>query len=340
MTDTQPSEMTSTEVAVITPTMTVERHAGNLKALQDEHYLARIPKLAIELAASNMVADAFKGKPEEIAIIGYGLADNGILLSISTLSQCYTVKGRPGYMAQIQIAMAALHGCIIRPRASKCNETTATVHVSLPDGFRDEVTFTMAEARRAKLHENPGGMYDKWPTNMLVARAVTRAISWYCPEVKLGLAGSVDLTEMAVLDARTGMIREVEENGEMIPVPHGKKMVLKEIIDRTPDLANPELIDQAKAMARMLWASHRLPEGQTLVPLSEVEGLIASIPDTSFSQSASPTPSGEAAPAETAHGLRQEGAAPTEKSPVEVVVPEVMFAPGTEPDYAEDEEPF
>ena len=182
----------------------IERHQGNTLALTDEHYLSRIPQLAEQLARSTMCPEQFKGKPDEIAIVGYSLADNGIRLSINTLPQCYVVHNRPGYMAQIQTAMAAMHGYDIHPVGSKCDEQSATVEVVTPKGERHQVTFTMAEARRAGLDKNPGQMYHKWATNMLVARATTRAIGWYCPQVKLGLAGTVNVDELAAVEAAAG----------------------------------------------------------------------------------------------------------------------------------------
>lgn len=186
----------------------IERRQGNTVALTDEHYLSRLPDLAEQLSKSGMCPEVFKGKPDDIAIVGYSLADNGLRLSINTLPQCYVVHGRPGYMAQIQTAMAAMHGVTIRPVGHLCDEVSATVEVLLRDGTRHEVTFTLKEAEKAGLTKDKvsrdgkssPSMYKLFPTSMLVARATTRAISWYCPAVKLGLAGTVDMDELDVID--------------------------------------------------------------------------------------------------------------------------------------------
>jgi hypothetical protein len=53
------------------------------------------------------------------------------------------------------------------------------------------VEFTMQDAHRMGLTDpagnNKGGQWDKQPENMLYARATTRAVSRYCPEVMLGM---------------------------------------------------------------------------------------------------------------------------------------------------------
>lgn len=205
----------------------IERHHSAAVAHIGDHYLEQIPAIAEQLARSSMCPDTFKGKPADIAIVGYSLADNGLRLSINTLPQCYVVNGRPGYMAQIQQAMAAMHGVTIRPVSERCDEKSATVEVLLTDGSRHEVTFTMAEAVRAGLDKKQGDMYRKWPANMLVARATTRAISWYCPAVKLGLAGTVNLDELDAIDVTSAEVDR--ETGEIVgageDVPRGEPLI-------------------------------------------------------------------------------------------------------------------
>lgn len=254
----------------------IERHQGSTVALTDDHYLDRLPKLAEQLSKSAMCPESFRGKPDDIAIVGYSLADNGLRLSINTLPQCYVVKGRPGYMAQIQTAMAALHGVDIHPIGHLCDDRSATVEVILPNGQRHEVTFTMDEARRAGLDKTPGEMYRKFPTNMLVARATTRAISWYCPAVKLGLAGTVNMEEIGVVDAE---IVSADETGQMIPIPAAKKRVLDLVLAHwpaSPDETDEQRIESAKKCANLLWRSHNLPSGQDMIPLSSLDGIFAS----------------------------------------------------------------
>lgn len=171
--------------------MSVERYEpdGPPALLADEHYMALIPRLAEQLARSSMCPEQFRGKPDEIAIVGYALADNGFRLTLSTLPQCYVVHGRPGYMAQLQIAMVARAGCCLVPLDEESDATTATVRVFGKDGQWHRVTVTMAEAELAGWPKrNPN--YKTMPDRMLMARAVTKAVDRHFPEAKLGLAGT------------------------------------------------------------------------------------------------------------------------------------------------------
>ncbi len=88
-------------------------------------------------------------------------------------------------LAQIQTTMAALHGIDLHPIDELCNDDTATVEMTMPNGRTYRVTFTMEEAKRAKLDQRGGNQYGIRPGNMLVARAMTRAIDRHCPAVKL-----------------------------------------------------------------------------------------------------------------------------------------------------------
>lgn len=263
--------MTSTEL---------ERHTGNSAAITDEHYLNRLPALAEQFAKSSMCPEHFRGKPADIEITAWGLAENGIRLNPLTLKQCFVIKGSPGYGAQLQSTMAALHGIDIHPIDTRCTADSATVEVVMPNGARYEVTFTMEEARTAKLDKNPGEMYLKWPGNMLVARATTRAIDRHCPAVKLGLAGSINMADLHSIEAESHDIDP--ETGEISPpasspgepeitVPAGMKLVLAAVTAAHPDWTE----SQCKGVASLLWSSHQFPRGQQMMPLSLVEAAIS-----------------------------------------------------------------
>ena len=132
------------------------------------------------LAKSQLVPEHFRNKPADLMVAALGLRDLGVNPTLPSISQCYVVKGRPGYMAQIQIALAARHGWDIRP--GEIDAKSATVRIRRMDSGEDyeTVTFTMADAERGGLparNEN----YKKFPDRMLFARAATKAIAQYCP---------------------------------------------------------------------------------------------------------------------------------------------------------------
>lgn len=186
-----------------------------LALVNDGRYMNSIPAMAEQFARSGMCPDTFRNKPDDVAVIAYSLAALDVRLTFPTLAQCYVVHGKPGLMAQLQSTLAARHGVDIHPAIDAQGRQRSTPEVGIVEVCRPgqppvEVTFTMAEANKAGLTKpaksGERSMYDKWPTNMLVARATTRAISWYCPAAKLGLAaaGAVDVDELDQVDRVEG----------------------------------------------------------------------------------------------------------------------------------------
>lgn len=177
--------------------MSLQRYEGSASLVQDERYINSLPRLADQLAHSGFCPDTWRikpGEPQEVserkvadlAVIGYSLAELDLRLTVNTLPQCYVVHGRPGFMAQLQIALAARHGCSIVPLDDESGATEAVVNVLGKDGEWHRVTVTMAEAQHAGwAAKNPN--YKTMPDRMLMARAVTKAISWHCPEAKFAL---------------------------------------------------------------------------------------------------------------------------------------------------------
>src|SRR6185312_11023102 len=87
----------------------------------DDRYMDRIPVMAEQFAKSGLCPAVFKGKPDDVAVIAYSLADLGLRLTLNTLPQCYVIHGRPGFMAQLQAGAASRHGYTIRPVTAKCD---------------------------------------------------------------------------------------------------------------------------------------------------------------------------------------------------------------------------
>lgn len=306
-------------------TTDIERHYGNPVAITDERELARIPQLAERLAKSNMCPAQFKGKPDDIVVAGYGLADNGIRLSFSTLAQVYVIQGRPSYMAQIQSAMAALNGIDVQPVEELCDTKSATVEVTMPNGRTHRVSFTWEEAVRGNLAGKD--TYKQFPAAMLVARATTRAVDRHCPAVKLGLAGSINMMELGTVptDARE-LPADSDETGELISIAAAKQLVLDMLVAHWSDNGGSveERVDRAKKSANLLWLSHKLPSGQGTMPRSRLEGILSTFDDA---ESSAPGPDqaldGEA---------QAESVESTSRSPQgpERVTPEIVDSPPSE----------
>lgn len=152
------------------------------------------------LAKTALVPEQFRKNPSELMVAALGLRDLGVAVGPQTLSQCFVISGRPGYMAQLQIALAARAGWTITFNQAECDATSATVYIGRDDGERHAVTFTWDDAVRAKLDQKD--TYKQYPDRMLLARAVTKAIGFYCPHVKLAIDYSSEQAA-AVVAVRT-----------------------------------------------------------------------------------------------------------------------------------------
>lgn len=182
----------------------------------EEHERATLERDAKMLAGSGLVPEYFRGKPNDVLIAGLALRDVGVRLSVTTIGMVYVVKGKPGFMAQLQIAIAHKHGIEIQFDQAECNETTATCQIKDRNGWH-RVTFTMADAIRAKLPaQNP--TYGTYPDRMLLARSVTKAIGMYFPEIKLGFADPGDVADYDDTFASEDAPLEAEADAEPGPL--------------------------------------------------------------------------------------------------------------------------
>lgn len=236
----------------------------------DDRYMDRIPAMAEQFARSNLCPEAFRGKPNDVAIIGYSLADLGLRMTINTLPHCYVVHGRIGVDSQLQAGLAARCGYTTRPKPNVCNESTATVQIVDRDGHLHEVTFTMVDAERAGLTKpsktGEPSMYKKYPREMLIARATTRAIKWHAPEVMLGLAGTANAFESDVVDVDQGS-DGVEVGVSLISSAAAKTQLLAAFKNEGFN------DDRAKELAAELWHSNGL--GSEPISPETLEALLA-----------------------------------------------------------------
>lgn len=239
----------------------------DLDLLHDHHYLDRLPNVAEQLARSSMCPDQYRGKPDDIAVVGMALAELGLRLSIVTLPQTYVVHSRPAFFAQLQIALAGRHGCHIVPLDEDSAEDVAVVKVLGKDQQWHRVTVTMADAVKAGwTKKNPN--YASMPDRMLMARAVTKAIGQHCPEAKLLLPPA----DREALPLEADSYEPEEATGELT-VPAG--WAKTELVRRYEQSGLTHA--QAISCAMLLWSSHGLKDktGADPVPKSQVDALLS-----------------------------------------------------------------
>lgn len=222
----------------------------------EQHERATLERDSKALAMSGLVPEYFRGKPADVLIAGLALRDVGVRLSVTTLGMVYVVKGKPGFMAQLQIALARRHGIDIQFDQAECDEESATVEIRDHIGWH-AVTFTMADAIRANLPgQNP--TYKTYPDRMLLARAITKAIGVYAPGVKFGFGAPLfdeeelgfETAEIVDTDvpAAPSPGRGDSTGAESAPAPAGSALVtplerrlLHRVIDPLPNEVKAEL---------------------------------------------------------------------------------------------------
>ena len=146
-------------------------------------------RLAKNLAMSNLLPTAVRGKPADVLVtILYG-QELGIA-PMQALQTIYVVNGRPTLSAQLWVALARRAGHKVRVVEEAPESCTVEVERVDDPGHPTRVTYTLDQAKAAKLTGK-----DVWTGHraaMLYARAVSTAVRRACPEVAMGFGDELD----------------------------------------------------------------------------------------------------------------------------------------------------
>jgi hypothetical protein len=154
-----------------------------------QHDLRMNKALAIS-KAGDMLPRAYRNQPGAV-FLAIEWAEMRNLAILDVLHGVAWVQGKPVIDATLQRALAMAAGYRLQMVAA--DTTKATVVVSRNGEELGKASFTMDEAKTAGLAGKDN--WRKHPVDMLVARATTRAIKWFCPEALLGGAMTDDEIE-------------------------------------------------------------------------------------------------------------------------------------------------
>ena len=151
-------------------------------AAMSEDELRRTYSVAKALASSRRFPSA-KTADEAFAAILLG-RDLG-LSPTQALTGLHIVEGKP------QIAAVTLAGFVRKSERydysiEEHDEAHCTILFWVDGDEGGRSTFTIAEAKAAGLVK-PKGNWEKWPRNMLFARAMSNGVKWYCPDLMGGV---------------------------------------------------------------------------------------------------------------------------------------------------------
>jgi hypothetical protein len=145
-------------------------------------------RLSQNLALANSLPKSLQGKaPDVLAIILYGQEIG--LRPMQAIQGIYVVNGRPTLAAQTWLALLRRAGHTAR--VLEHTDQFCTVHLARGDTSEEhEETFTIGEAQKAGLAAKE--VWKQHPKRMLLARAVSNAARFLCPEVALGFYAEGD----------------------------------------------------------------------------------------------------------------------------------------------------
>lgn len=184
--------------------------------------------------AGDMLPRAYRGQPGAI-LLAIDWAERHDLAVMDAIHGVAWVQGRPVVDSTLQRAMARNAGYDVR--VTEATDTKATVRV-LVNGSTvvGTASYTIDEARAAGLTGKDN--WKKHTTDMLVARATTRAIKWFCAEALIGGALSPDEVD----DLSDDPVTVLTATAEVVPpAPVAEPEVLRR--DDNDMIEDAELVD-------------------------------------------------------------------------------------------------
>ncbi len=142
---------------------------------------------------------------------------------VTSLSKINIIKGKISVPPELQGAMIKRSGQY--DYRIKKHDNTQCILIFYKDGVEiGESSFTMEDARRAGLVKEGSG-WQKYPRNMLIARAVGNGARWHCPHL---IQGTYTHEEMGVeVDQYGNSIKQIAPHSTIKvagkPIPSGKQ---------------------------------------------------------------------------------------------------------------------
>lgn len=188
-------------------------------------------KIGTALANTQMVPQAFRGKPDDAAAaILYG-AELG-LKPTQALQQVFVVHGQPAIYARTMVGLLKSKG--YRFETVESTDEAVTVRGESPRGEVEESTWTIDRAKKAGYTSNK--KYQSDPQAMLYAKAASEVCRKLAPDVLLGIRYTAEDLELEQKPIRMTATRK----------PAGS---LKEALAPAPSPSEPEVDPLSKVLA-------------------------------------------------------------------------------------------
>lgn len=217
-------------------------------------------KLSEKLAKTQFVPKQYQGHPEDcFAAIQYGRTFG--LQPLQSLQNIHVINGRPGLSSQAMFAVCMKYadGPPEILMEEKAGQPFAASVAWTRKGNKKTVRFTMDDAKKAKLTEKTGSLWNVYPANMLQWRAAAFCSRLMFPDVLAGVYTHEELQEITNEIQPPKIINPIQEPSQGAPdIPQSS--LLKDFIQKHQEIfktsvAEGQLKSFWSAMQRELKAS-------------------------------------------------------------------------------------
>ena len=175
----------------------------------------------------------------------------GVPPTINNMNACFVINGAVGMMTWLWCAVASAHGGHEVWLDEDSNAERGIAHLRRGDtGTVRTVTFTIDDAKRAGLTTGANKHnYEKYTTDMLGWRALSRVVKRYAPEVMAGLAAAGAIPEPVLRNVDAG--RALREQFLVVEDPDDDDITDAEIVEQgeDPGLTGPVAEDDDEELA-------------------------------------------------------------------------------------------
>ena len=174
--------------------------------------------LAVDVMAKGSLLKKDLREDGNARTVAITLDQLGVPPTINNMNACFVINGAVGMMTWLWCAVASAHGGHEVWLDEDSDAERGIAHLRRGDtGTVRTVVFTIEDARRAGLTTGPNKHnYEKYATDMLGWRALSRVVKRYAPEVMAGLAAAGAIPEPVMAGGQREQFLVVEDPDDEI----------------------------------------------------------------------------------------------------------------------------
>jgi hypothetical protein len=214
--------MSDTTDIVAVPAEVVERPWHPAEVQRDTFsIIADVVQLAGIVAGTEMVPEELRNRPDAVAAVVLAGHELG-LPPMQALSTVHLIKGRPSLAAEAMRALVISAGHSIHVSADADEGKAIVRRREWPSDRWETYTFSMADAKLARLTGNADSGWTKYPRAMLTARATSEACRAVFPDVIRGVSYTPEEVE-SLEPPVPATVHPIQPDAEKMPANGAKE---------------------------------------------------------------------------------------------------------------------